>query len=277
MKKIFAIAAAAVMAVSMAGCGSNTTTSDKTAANTESDLQYIKDKGEMVIGYTIINPLNYTDENGDLVGFETEFATAVCEKIGVDPKFQEIEWDSKELELNAKSIDCIWNGLTITPEREENMSISNPYLENRQVMVVKSENAEKYTASVDGARVIAEAGSAGEEIADPSSSDCDAFFGNGSFTPVSSQATALVEIKSGTSDVAVIDYTMAGGSVGEGTDFEDLTIVDKSFPSEKYGVAFRKDSDVTEEVNKAMEELASDGTLRNIAEKYGVEDLLLVK
>jgi polar amino acid transport system substrate-binding protein len=153
------------------------------------------------------------------------------------------------------------------------MSITIPYLENRQVLVVKSENAEKYTASLEGANVIAEAGSAGEELA---TSD-DAAFTGSNFTAVQSQATALVEVSSGTSDVAVIDYVMAAGSVGEGTSFEDLTIVDLGFESEEYGVAFRKDSDVTAEVNAAMQELAEDGTLLSIAEKYGVEDLLLVK
>lgn len=273
MKKFLAIAAAAAMAVSMAGCGSSAP-ADKTAETAaESDLAYLQDSGTVKVGYTIINPLNYTDESGELVGFETEFAASVFEKLGLTPEFQEIDWDSKEVELNSKNIDCIWNGLTITPERQESMSISSPYLENRQVLVVKAENADKYAASLDGANVIAEAGSAGEELA---TSDNEVFSGS-SFTAVSSQATALVEVSSGTSDVAVIDYVMAGGSVGEGTDFADLELIDMDFDSEEYGVAFRKGSDVTAAANDAMAELAEDGTLAEIAEKYGVQDLLLLK
>ncbi len=103
----------------------------------EGDLAAIKEKGELVIGITLFAPMNYYDENEELIGFETEFAKAVCEKLGVAPKFTEINWDTKEIELNAKSIDCIWNGMTITPERAENMSISVPYMANKQVMVSK--------------------------------------------------------------------------------------------------------------------------------------------
>lgn len=101
----------------------------------EGDLQYVKDKGELVIGITIFAPMNYYDDSEELIGFETEFAKAVCEKLGVEAKFVEINWDSKEMELNSKSIDCIWNGMTITEERLENMSISVPYMQNKQVMV----------------------------------------------------------------------------------------------------------------------------------------------
>ncbi len=103
----------------------------------EGDLAYIKEKGELVIGITLFAPMNYYDESNKLIGFETEFAEAVCEKLGVKAKFVEINWDTKEIELNAKSIDCIWNGMTITDERLENMSISAPYMQNKQVMVSK--------------------------------------------------------------------------------------------------------------------------------------------
>ncbi len=103
-----------------------------------SDYQYVMDKGELVIGITYFAPMNYLDDDGNLVGFETEFAKAVCEKLGVTAKFQEISWAAKETELAAKNIDCIWNGMTITSEREENMAISIPYMQNKQVKVVKS-------------------------------------------------------------------------------------------------------------------------------------------
>ena len=107
-------------------------------AEKDSDYEYIKNKGELVIGITYFAPMNYQNEDGELVGFETEFAKAVCAKLGVKAKFQEISWSAKETELAAKNIDCIWNGMTITPEREENMSISIPYMQNKQVKVVKS-------------------------------------------------------------------------------------------------------------------------------------------
>ncbi len=108
-------------------------------AVSEGDLAYIKEKGELIIGITLFAPMNYEDENGELIGFETEFAEAVCEKLGVEANFVEINWNSKEIELNSKNIDCIWNGMTITEERVENMSISVPYMQNKQVMVSKAQ------------------------------------------------------------------------------------------------------------------------------------------
>lgn len=260
MKKLLAMLMAGVMALSMAGCGAD-----------KSDAEYIAEKGTMVVGYTIIDPLNYM-ENNELTGFETEFAKAVAKELGVEAEFVEINWDAKETELNSKNIDCIWNGMTITPERAESMSISTPYLENRQVIVCKADAVDKYKASLDGAKVVAEAGSAGEELA-----TADTAFANAEYTAVASMATALMEVKSGTADVAVIDYVMAGSSTGEGTDFADLAIVDNGYESEEYGIAFRKGSDITEKVNAAITKLMQDGTLIVIAEKYGLTDILIAK
>lgn len=107
-------------------------------SETDSDYKYVMDKGELVIGITYFAPMNYENAEGELIGFETEFAKTVCEELGVTAKFQEISWSAKETELEAKNIDCIWNGMTITPEREENMSVSIPYMQNKQVKVVKS-------------------------------------------------------------------------------------------------------------------------------------------
>lgn len=107
-------------------------------SETDSDYKYIMDKGELIIGITYFAPMNYENDNGELVGFETEFAKAVCAELGINAKFQEISWAAKETELAAKNIDCIWNGMTITPEREENMSVSIPYMQNKQVKVIKA-------------------------------------------------------------------------------------------------------------------------------------------
>ncbi len=107
-------------------------------SETDSDWAYIKAKGELIVGITYFAPMNYKNDAGELVGFETEFAKAVGEVLGVNIKFQEISWSAKETELAAKNIDCIWNGMTITEERAENMSITIPYMANKQVMVVKS-------------------------------------------------------------------------------------------------------------------------------------------
>lgn len=105
---------------------------------TDSDWAYIQNKGKLIIGITLFAPMNYKDANGELIGFETEFAKAVCDLLGVEAEFQVIDWNTKEVELNAKNIDCIWNGMTIDAERAEAMSISVPYMMNKQVKVVKA-------------------------------------------------------------------------------------------------------------------------------------------
>ncbi|MBR4933862.1 MAG: transporter substrate-binding domain-containing protein [Clostridia bacterium] len=258
MKKILSIIIAAVMLMSccvlFTSCGED----------------------EFVIGITYYEPMNYLDEDGNLTGFETEFAEAVCEKLGLTPKFQKIDWKAKETELNSGTIDCIWNGMTITEERAEAMGISDPYMANKQVIVVKADNAEKYSDSTNlaGAVVVAEAGSAGETVATE-----DALFTDSEFKKVASQATTLLEVKSGTADCAILDYVASIGMIGEGTDYSDLVVLDAyEFAKEEYGIAFRKgDTDLRADFQKAIDELMADGTIQKIAEKYKLEDLLITK
>lgn len=278
MKKVLSIILALVMTFSVvtlfAACSKDNAGDASTA---ESDLAYVQDKGKLVIGMTLFAPMDYyADENeSELVGFEVEFGKAVCEKLGVEAEFQVISWEAKESELNAKNIDCIWNGLTITPERQETMSISKPYMANKQVLITKSENVDKYktAGSLEGLTVVAEKESAGEEVV-----TTDEFFKGCNYTAVDSMAKAMMEVKSGTADAAVIDYVTGIGSLGEGTDYENISIVENaSFADEQYGIAFRKDSDITAKVNEIIDELIKDGTLEKIAEKYKLGEQLIVE
>lgn len=269
MKKLVALLLVAVLALGLVACGQPAEVEE----NVESDLAYVTGKGELTIGMTLFAPMDYMDENGELTGFEVEFGNAVCEKLGLTPNYIEINWDAKETELSSKNIDCIWNGMTITDERKANMSISTPYLGNKQVMVAKADKAEAYITDVTGAKIVAELGSAGEELATENE-----FFANAEFTGVDSMAKALMEVKAGTADIAIVDYVTSIGSIGEGTDYADFVVVEaEDFAAEEYGIAFRKGSDLTEKVNEAIAELAADGTLATIAAKYKLEDLLLVK
>lgn len=279
MKKIIALLMAAAMtATALVGCGgSSSNTSAGAGESASGDWSYIEEKGDFVIGITYFEPMNYLDDNGELTGFETEFATKVCEEMGVTPKFQKIDWDSKEVELNAKTIDCIWNGLTITDDRKENMGISMPYMENKQVMVVKADKADEFAADsalTSNVTVVAEKKSAGEDVAKE-----DGYFAEATYVSVDSQAKALLEVKSGTADVAIIDYVMSIGTLRDGSDYADLAVVeDKSFAPEQYGIAIRKDSKETlEKLNAAIQKVADDGELEKIAEKYNLKDLLLVE
>lgn len=279
MKKILAVLLATLFVVfGFAACSktsSESASDDSTTPAADSDLAYVQEKGDLVIGITYFEPMDYLDENGELTGFEVEFGKAVCEKLGVEPKFQEIKWEAKETELAAKNIDCIWNGLTITDERKEAMSITDPYMNNKQVIICKAENAEAFAVAggLDGKTVVAEQESAGEEaIADETYAD---FFGKAKYIAVESMKNAMMEVKAGTADAAVIDYVTGIGSLGEGSDYSDLSIVDKSFADEQYGIAFRKDSDITAKVNEAIKELIADGTLDKIAEKYNLGEQLV--
>lgn len=231
----------------------------------ESDLSYVKKNGKLVIGYTEYAPMNYTDENGNFTGFDTELAILVCEKLGVEPEFVKINWDTKEVELNAKSIDCIWNGLTINPERKETMEITQPYVKNAQVVLMKKGSSYSGTESLIGKTVVAEQGSAGEDTIQD-----DENLKQADYIPKTLQTECLVEIKAGTADAAVLDLTLAKTMTGAGTNFEDIEIVDY-LAEEDYGVAFRKGSDICAEVNKIFDALLADGTMGKLADKYGLE------
>ena len=167
MKKTIALLAALGMSVSLlAGCGSSASSSAasseaasseaaSSSAAADSDLDYIKGNGKMVIGYTVYAPMNYTDDEGNFTGFDTELATAVCEKLGVEPEFVEINWDTKIVELDAKSIDCIWNGMTLTDEIMANAACTKAYAKNAQVVVMKSDADYSSTADLVGKTVVA--------------------------------------------------------------------------------------------------------------------------
>ncbi|MBQ8954571.1 MAG: transporter substrate-binding domain-containing protein [Clostridia bacterium] len=273
MKKIMSLVLAVVL---MMGVFAGAALAD------ESDWEYVQGKGKLVIGMTLFAPMNYYVDD-EFVGFDTELAKAVGEKLGVEIEFIEINWDSKEIELNSKNIDCIWNGMCITEERKENMSISNPYLYNTQAIVAKADKIDALLANIDGTYVVAEQGSTGEgkllgSIEDDETVVVSAkeFFANVNYTAVDSMAKALMEVKAGTADIALVDSVCALAMVGEGTDYDDMVVnLDNNFGLQEYGIAFRKGSDVTEKVNEAIIELTWDGTVAEIAAKYGLTDALV--
>lgn len=259
MKKLAVLAMAAVMAVvSLTGCGSK--------SESASDMDYVKANGKLVVGITDFAPMDYMDENGQWIGFDADMAKAFADSLGVDVEFVEIDWDNKIMELNGKTIDCVWNGMTLTDEVTSAMDCSNAYCNNAQVVVVPSAVADKYqdTDSISGLKFAVEAGSAGEEQVELLGYE---------FTPVTSQADALMEVAAGTSDAAVIDALMAAAMVGEGTGYADLTYT-VGLNSEVYGVGFRKGSDLVEELNKFFVETYNNGTMVECANQYKVQAAL---
>lgn len=282
MKKLLAMMLALIMVVSLAACGnsggsddSKEDMADNSAASaqesdsgaedtaSDSDLEYVKDKGTLVVGITEFEPMDYKDDNGDWIGFDADMAKAFAESLGVEVEFVEIDWDNKIMELDGKTIDCVWNGMTLTDEVTSSMECSKAYCNNAQIVIVPADVADKYqdTDSLSDLSFAVEAGSAGEEQVSNLGLD---------FTPVKAQSDALMEVASGTSDAAVIDSLMAAAMVGEGTGYADLTYT-VGLNSEEYGVGFRKGSDLAAELNDFFASSYADGSMMEIAETYGVD------
>lgn len=285
MKKLVALMLVGAMTTAMVtGCGSSADTSastdaaaeatedtaeaaEDTAADAKSDLAYVKEKGTLVVGITEFEPMDYKDENGEWIGFDADMAKAFAESLGVTAEFQVIDWDNKILELEGKTIDCVWNGMTLTDEVTSAMECTDAYLNNAQVVVVPADVADQYQdeESLKDLSFAVEAGSAGE-------TEVSALGLN--YTPVSSQADALMEVASKSSDAAVIDSLMAGAMIGEGTGYADLTYT-IGLNSEEYGVGFRKGSDLAAALNDYFTTSLEDGSMEKVAETYGVQAALI--
>lgn len=250
MKRIALILMILVMMLGIVGCSS------KPAQQT------------ITVGYTIVEPLNYFDDNNTLVGFDTELAEKVFGNLGYQVIFKEIEWSAKYTELDSKSIDCIWNGFTANTAdddgvmRADKVDFSYNYMENRQVVVVKNGSGIAKAEDLKGKTAAAESGSAGDTYING--------FEGINFKGVIKQTDALLEVNAGSADVAVVDAQLAKAYVGKG-DYAELSIVDGlSSEVEYYAIGFRKGSELTANVNEQLDKLAQEGYLAELAEKYDV-------
>ena len=270
MKKILALVLAvlmvATMCVAFASCGKN------------SDWKNIEEKGKFVCGITIYAPMNYYDANGDLeedesgtlIGFDTELAKLVAQKLGVEVEFQIIEWGNKYTELQAGAIDCIWNGFTSNSkdsdgiERSEKVDFTHAYLDNKQCVIVKTDRLSEFTsaASLTGKKAGAESGSAGESYALSAGATIDA--------AKSSQLAVFTDLKSSAVDFVVVDRLLADAVVGK-NDYADLSIVTAiDIDPEVYSIGCRKGSDFDEKINEALIALLNEGKVEELATKYNV-------
>lgn len=298
MKKTMAMVLVLMMALSMAACGGSAkqeapaTEAPATEAATEAaaeadaeesegaeeniaieeedgEVAAIQNKGTLVIGITDFEPMDYRNADGEWIGFDADMAKCFAESLGVEPEFVEINWDNKIMELNAGTIDCVWNGMTLTDEVMSSMECSAAYCNNAQVVVVKKELADSVTdtASLTDLSFAAEAGSAGEACLNDLSLNV---------TPVTAQSDAVMEVASGTVDACVIDALMAAAMVGEGTGYEDL-VYTISLNSEEYGVGFRQGSDLAQALNDFFKAAYADGTMNTVAETYGVQAAVIAQ
>ena len=261
MKKIIALLLGMIMVLSLVACG----TQEK---KDQTDLEYVKEEGKLVVGITDFAPMDYQDEKtGDWIGFDADMAKAFAEYLGVDVEFKVIVWKNKLLELNGKTVDCIWNGMTLTDELKEAMNCGDAYCQNAQVVVVNKNVAEKYQTeeSIKNLKFAVEKGSAGKDVAESLGV---------TYVEMEAQSNALMEVNSGTADAAIIDLLMAGAMIGEGTGYPELTYT-VTFGNEEYGVGFRQGSELTDEWNKFWKEAYDNGTVMKLAKKYGVQESII--
>ena len=276
MKKIFALILTLSMVLALCACGGGAAPAATQApaeapadAAADSDLAYVQGKGTLIVGITDFAPMDYKDEAGQWIGFDADMARAFAEDLGVAVEFIEIDWDNKILELNSKSIDCVWNGMTLTDEVLNSMNCSKPYCNNAQVVVVKADVADQYQTveSLASLAFAVEAGSAGEAAVQELGLD---------FTAVSTQADALMNVAAGTADACITDLLMAGALLGEGTSYDQLTYT-VSLTEEKYGVGFRSGSDLADAFNAFYADAFAAGTVKDIATVYGVQESIVAE
>ena len=263
MKKILSIALVAAMALTSVFAFTACT---KKVDNSK-DMEYVKEKGVLVVGITDFAPMDYKDAAGQWIGFDADMAKAFAESLGVKVEFVEIDWDNKIMELDNKSIDVVWNGMTLTDEVKEGMETSNAYCDNAQVVIVNSSVAETYKTAKACKKLnfAVEAGSAGAAAAK------DKGF---KYVEVQTQAAAVMEVAAGTADACIIDSLMAAAMVGEGTSYPQLTYT-VSLTSEQYGAGFRKGSNLAAALNDFFKSSYADGTMQAIAAVYGVQAALI--
>ena len=274
-KKFLALSLALAVVLSLAACGGKKDEAPVIGGAdgptdiqvTDSDMAYVKDKGTLIVGITEFEPMDYQDASGEWIGFDADLAKAFAESLGVTAEFQLIEWDSKVMELEGKTLDVVWNGMTLTDDVKTAMECSNPYFNNAQVVIVPKDKADQYQTveSLEGLQFAAENGSAGQAEIEKLGNSC---------TATQDQATALLEVQSGTADAAVIDYLMAAAMTGEGTSYADLTYT-VSLNDEQYGVGFRKGSDLAAALNEFFKASYADGSMQQIADTYKIGDKLV--
>ena len=258
MKKLIKIFLVVLVSlISLVGCNKS---------NGESDLEIVRKNKVLKVGMLEFMPMDYR-ENNQWVGFDADMAKAFASYLGVDVEFVLIDWDYKKMELNTNNIDCVWNGMSITNEIVQSMDVSNAYMKNSQVVVVKKDIADNYkdVDSIKNLKFVVEAGSSGELAAKQFELN---------YIAVPQQSDALLEVSSGVSEACIVDLLMAKVLTNSGASYDNL-VYPVSLIDEEYAVGFRKGSDLVDEINKFFIESYKKGEMTAIAKKYGIDELLL--
>lgn len=251
-----------------AGCTASNEGGGAILEKGQSDIAYVQEKGTLVIGITDFAPMDYK-EGEKWIGFDADMASAFAEELGVTPEFKEIEWDNKTQLLEDGTIDCIWNGMTLTDELQESISCSKPYLSNAQVIVMRKDNRQEYETVEDCQHLLfaVETGSTGEALLQEK---------NYRYAAFETQKEALQSVCDGESDAAVIDIIMAAYYTEEEEGFQDLEY-QFNLNDEKICVGLRKDSDLTEKVDSFFAKSREDESIYETAKQYGIESAVLAQ
>lgn len=294
MKRILILVLALAMILSLAACTTPPAPSDTESespeateavsesaeatesATTEADTSWtdIEAKGSFVLGFDeTFAPMGFKDENGEYTGFDIELAREVVSRLGLELELQPIDWDSKVLELNGENIDMIWNGLTITEDRKEDMLFSNPYMNNRQIVVVAADSGIATIADLAGKSVAAQVDSSAMAALE-AQPDVLASFGELIESP--DYVEALLELKLGSVDAVVVDETMGSYYINEDDNPEAYLILDENFGEEQYGIGFRlTDSALRDKIQETIDAMVADGTFAQISEKWFGYDVMI--
>lgn len=275
MKKISALILAMVMGASvLAGCGN--TKNDDTANNNAVDtsLEDIKEKGKFVVGLdATFAPMGFTDEAGEIVGFDIDLAKAAAEKMGVEVEFQPIDWDSKSMELSSGKIDVIWNGFSISEERKKEVLFTDPYLTTGQVIIVKADSDIKTKADLAGKTLALQDGSTSEEALKADAATYESI-GDENISRFKENTEVLMEVEAGRADAAVIDEIFVRYYLAKENMTDKFRVLEESFADEDYGVGGRlQDVSFMTALNDAIKECISDGTAAKCSEEWFGENM----
>ena len=276
-RKISKIMLCAVLAGTMlfTACGTGESKKDdaKDVATTEDNsLQKVKDAGKLILGLdATFKPMGYTDENDEIVGFDIDVAEEVCKRMGVELVKEPINWDTKEQDLNVGKIDCIWNGMSINPSRQEAMNLSEAYMENEMVFVVNGSSEVKGMADLADKNIAVQNGSTAQDILEASEvgKTC-------TITTIATNVEALQQLELNLVDAVFLDSVVANYEISESG--KDYKVLEEGLEKEEYAIGFRKgDQKLREEVQKILSEMKADGTLGDISTKWFGSDVTTVK
>ena len=276
IKKVFTFALAGALSISMlAGCGSSSNESTTSESKEDTSLTDVQAAGHFTLGLDAdFAPMGFTDDNGEIVGFDIDLAKAVGEKMGVDVEVKPIDWDSKDMELSSGKIDVIWNGFSITDERRQEVLFSNPYLSTKQSIVVKKGSDITKKADLAGKKIALQDGSTSEDALKADTATYESV-GDDNISRFKENSQVLMEVDSGRADAAVIDEVFVRYYLQKENLLDKYTVLEEGFDEEDYGVVGRKgDYALMEAINKALDECKADGTTSEISQKWFGEDLI---